>query len=66
MELREHDRYPGPPRALLGPDVLVTMPDHESTLDSAWDFVAGAGFTTLVQVPMLPVELRSDGLLHPI
>ena len=52
--------------AVLGQDVLVTMPDHTSTLDSAWDFVAGAGFTTLVPVPLVPVELRSDGSLHPI
>ena len=56
----------GPQLAVLGPDVLVTMPDPQSTLDSAWDFVAGAGFTTLVHVPILPVEQRSDGSLHPI
>ena len=52
--------------AVLGPDVLVTMPDPESTLDSAWDFVAGAGFTTLAHVPIVPVELRTDGSLQPI
>jgi hypothetical protein len=52
--------------AVLGRDVLVAMRDPESTLDSAWDFVARAGFTTLAHVPIVPVELRSDASLHPI
>jgi hypothetical protein len=52
--------------AVLGPDVLVTMTDPESTFDSAWDFVAGAGFTSLPYACIVPVELRSDGSLHPL
>ena len=52
--------------AVLGPDVLVTMPDPESMLDSAWDFVAQAGFTSLPHAPLTPVELRPDGSLHPL
>jgi hypothetical protein len=50
--------------AVLGPDVVVTMPDPGSMLDSAWDFVARAGFTSLAHAPIAPVEVRSDGSLH--
>jgi hypothetical protein len=55
-----------PRLAVLGPDVLVTMPDPGSTLDSAWDFVVEAGFTALAHAPIAAVEIRSDGSLHSL
>ena len=52
--------------AVLGPDVLVTMPRPESILDGAWQFVAQAGFLSLPHTPIAPVELREDGSVHPL
>jgi len=52
--------------AVVGPDVLVTMPNPGSIFDSAWDFVARAGFSSLPHAPMTPVELRADGSLQPL
>lgn len=51
---------------VLGPEVLVTMLQPETTLDSAWDFLYRAGFTSLAHAPLAPVELRTDGSLHPV
>ncbi len=55
-----------PRLAVLGRDVLVTMPNAESVLDGAWDFVAQAGFTALPHLPLAPVELCTDGSLRPL
>ena len=55
-----------PRLAVLGPDVVVTMPKPGSNFDSSWDFVAKEGFTALAHAPIAAVELRADGSLHSL
>ena len=52
--------------AVLGPDVLVTMSDPGSNFDSAWDFIARAGLSSLAHVPISPGQLRADGSVHEL
>ena len=52
--------------AVLGSDVLVTMPNPGSNLDSAWDFVAEAGFASLAHLPIASVELQANGSLRTL
>ena len=52
--------------AVLGSDVLITMPDAASLRDGAWDFLAREGFLSPTHLPLAPVFLHADGSLHAI
>jgi hypothetical protein len=52
--------------AVLGSDVLITMPKATSLMDGGWDFLAQEGFLSLTHLPLAPVDLHADGSLHTL